>query len=205
MPSGAAAYASFPAARQQPLATAYKIAPLDRLDVTVFREPELSIKDVPVDEGGKVTMPLIGEVVAGGKSSDAVSADIATRLRRYLRNPQVTVTARSNDAARAVTVAGSVMQPGVYPFQGRMTLLQAVANAKGPSTVAALDQALIFRTINGQRSAARFDLNAIARGFADDPEVLPGDTVALGSSKSKTAWRDVIESMRAFNLFRVVP
>lgn len=180
------------------------ITPLDHLDITVFREPDLSVQDVTVDESGRLALPLVGGFVAAGKSTEVLSAEIATKLREYLKSPQVAVTLKQA-ASRRVTVTGSVMQPGVYPLEGRLTLLQAVALARGPSQVASLDQAFIFRSRNGQRTAARFNLGAIAKGKADDPEVISGDTVSLGSSGLKTAWRDVVSSIRAFNVFSVFP
>ena len=180
------------------------ITPLDRLQVTVFREPELSVEDVQVDEGGRVLLPLVGPMTASGKSTETLAAEITGKLREYIREPQVSVSVKQA-AVRRVTVAGSVVQPGVYPLEGRTTLLQAVALAQGPSQVASLNQTLIFRTVNGQRTAARFDLDAIARGKDADPEVLPGDTVAIGSSKFKTAWRDIVLTMRSFNIFALVP
>lgn len=188
---------------QAPRAAA-TITPLDRLQVSVFREPELSVEDVQVDEGGRVLLPLVGPMSAAGKTTEALSAEISEKLRKYIREPQVSVTVKQA-AVRRVTVAGSVMEPGVYPMEGRTTLLQAVALAKGPSQVASLNQTIIFRTVNGQRTAARFDLDKIARGKDADPEVLPGDTVAIGSSKFKTAWRDIVLTMRSFNVFALVP
>ena len=180
------------------------ITPLDRLQVTVFREPELSVEDVQVDEGGRVLLPLVGPLTAAGKSTEALAAEVTNKLREFIREPQVSVSVKQA-AVRRVTVAGSVVQPGVYPLEGRTTLLQAVALAQGPSQVASLDQTLIFRTVNGQRTAARFDLGKIAKGKDADPEVLPGDTVAIGSSKFKTAWRDIVLTMRSFNIFNLVP
>jgi polysaccharide biosynthesis/export protein len=180
------------------------IAPLDHLDVTVFREPDLSAADVTVDESGHVALPLVGGIVAAGKSTDALSAEIAGKLREYVRNPQVAVTMKQA-ASRRVTVTGSVVQPGVYPIDGRLTLLQAVALAKGPSEVASMKQAFIFRTRNGQRAAARFDLDAIAKGKANDPEVISGDTVTLGSSGIKTAWRDILHAVSSFSIWRILP
>ena len=180
------------------------ITPLDRLKVTVFREAELSVDDVAVDESGRISLPLVGGVLAAGKSTDQLSAEISGKLRQYLKSPQVAVSMKQA-ASRRITVTGSVTQPGVYPLEGRMTLLQAVALARGPSQVASLDQALIFRLRNGQRSAARFNLDAIARGKAEDPEVISGDTIALGSSKMKTAWRDIVLSLRSFNIFSLIP
>lgn len=180
------------------------ITPLDHLAVAVFREPDLSVEDVTVDESGRLAVPLIGTLVAAGKTPETLQAEIATRLRQYVRDPQVAVTIKQA-ASRRLTVTGSVIQPGVYPLEGRMTLLQAVALAKGPSPVASMDQAFIFRVKDGQRSAARFNLDAIAKGKADDPEVISGDTVSLGASGFKTAWRDIIGSIRAFNIFSIIP
>ena len=180
------------------------ITPLDRLQVTVFREPDLSVEDVQVDEGGRVLLPLVGPMTAAGKSTETLAAEITQKLTEYIRAPQVAVSVKQA-AVRRVTVAGSVTQPGVYPLEGRTTLLQAVALAQGPSQVASLDQTLIFRTVNGQRTAARFDLDKIARGKDADPEVLPGDTIAIGSSKFKTAGRDIVLTMRSFNIFALVP
>lgn len=180
------------------------ITPLDRLQVTVFREPELSVEDVLVDEGGRVLLPLVGAVTASGKTTEVLAAEITAKLRQYVREPQVAVSIKQA-ASKRVTVAGAVVQPGVYPLEGRTTLLQAVALAQGPSQVASLNQTIIFRTVNGQRTAARFNLDAIAKGKDADPEILPGDTVAIGSSKFKTAWRDIVLTMRSFNIFNVIP
>lgn len=180
------------------------ITPLDRLGITVFREPDLSVEEVAVDESGRIVLPLVGGVSAAGKSTERLSLEIGDKLRRYLRDPQVAVTVKQA-ASRRVTVTGSVVQPGVYPLEGRLTLLQAVALARGPSQVASLDDTLIFRMRDGQRHAARFDLGAIAKGKAEDPEVISGDTVAIGASGFKTAWRDIVLSLRSFNVFSIIP
>lgn len=192
-----------PVDTQAPVANA-PIAPLDHLNITVFREPDLSEADVMVDESGHLALPLVGAVMAAGKTTTALSTEIAGKLKEYLTNPEVDVTLKQA-ATRQVTVTGSVVQPGVYPIDGRLTLLQAVALAKGPSQVASMNEAFIIRTHDGQRTAARFDLDAISKGKVNDPEVVPGDTVALGSSGLKTAWRDVLETVRSFNIFRVMP
>ena len=180
------------------------VSPADRINVTVFREPDLSVQDVLVDESGMVALPLIGSVNAGGRSIEALATDIETKLRPYLRNPQVAVVVKQS-ANKYISVAGSVMEPGRFQVEGPITLLQAIALARGPSQVASLDQALIFRTQGQQKTAARFDLRQIERGKAEDPAVLPGDTIAIGSSKFKTAWRDTVLTLRSFNIFRLVP
>lgn len=186
-----------------PRATA-PIGPLDRLEVMVFREPELSVADAPVDESGKIMLPLAGEFSAAGKSAQTLSTEITQRLRQYLKDPEVAVRVKQA-AAKKITVAGSVNLPGVFPVEGRVTLLQAVALARGPSQVADLDTTLIFRTQNGQKSVAKFDIGAIAKGKAPDPEVLPGDTIAVGASGLKTAWRDITAGLRSFNVFNLIP
>lgn len=186
-----------------PRATA-PIGPLDRLEVIVFREPELSVADAPVDESGRIMLPLAGEFFAAGKSTQMLATEIGQRLRQYLRSPEVAVRVKQA-AAKRITVAGSVMEPGVFPVEGRVTLLQAIALARGPSQVADLDTTLIFRTQNGRKTAAKFDIGAIARGKAPDPEVLPGDTIAVGASGFKTAWRDITLTLRSFNIFALIP
>lgn len=202
--AGSATQASPPVAVSTAPGTASTIGALDKIEVTVFREPELSVAETSVDEGGRITLPLIGEFSAAGKSTETLATEIETRLRKYVRMPEVAVRVKQA-ATKRITVAGSVMEPGVFPIEGRVTLLQAVALARGPSQVADLDTTLIFRTTAGQKTVARFDLSAIARGKAVDPEVLPGDTVAVGNSKLKTAWRDITATLRAVNIFSIVP
>ena len=180
------------------------IGPLDRLEVMVFREPELSVADVPVDESGRIMLPLVGELSAAGKSTQMVANEISQRLRQYLRTPEVAVRVKTA-ASKRITVAGSVMEPGVFPVEGRVTLLQAIALARGPSQVADLDTTLIFRTQNGQKTVAKFDIGKISKGKSPDPEVLPGDTIAVGASGFKTAWRDITTGLRSFNIFRIIP
>jgi polysaccharide export outer membrane protein len=180
------------------------IAPLDHLDVVVFREPDLSAQDIVVNESGQIALPLVGEFTAAGKSTEVLATEIAEKLRQYVYYPKVSITV-TQPASRRITVAGSVVQPGVYPMEGRMTLLQAVALARGPSRVAAMDQAFIFRTRDGQRVAAKFNLDAIAKGKAADPEVISGDTVTLGSSGFKTAWRDILDTVSSFSIWKVLP
>ena len=189
--SGAEAYRAFPAARADRLPT-YLIGPFDRIAVSVFQEDDLSVRDVQVDSAGDVLLPLIGRVHAAGQSSAALSAQIARALgTRYLVDPKVAVIVQES-VSQKVTVEGGVMGPGVYAIQGRTTLLDAVAMAKGTSRVAALDDAVIFREIAGQRYGALFDLKRIGSGQAPDPEIRGNDTVVIGHSNIKAAWRDVL-------------
>lgn len=199
LPSGDAAYVAIaPAAAPT---TDYLIVPGDTLTVRVFQEPELSADEVAVDGGGNIQMPLIGEIVAARRSPTAVSAEITQRLRlRYLVNPQVTVSIKT-PAARTVSVEGQVVKPGVYEIDRNATLLSAIAKAESPTKVAKLTDVVVFRTIDGNRAAARFNLADIRAARAPDPAILGGDVVVVGYSRGKGAFRDFLQAAPLFNLF----
>lgn len=202
LPSGPEAYASFPAPDPQQVATDYRIGSLDKININVFQEPELSLQNVQVDAGGNVLLPLIGSVTAVGKTTSELSKEIAERLdSRFLVDPQVSVIVASS-VSQKVTVEGSVTEPGVYEVRGQTTLLEALAMAKGPSRVAALNQVAVFRTIDGQRMGALFDLRAIRRGEVADPEIRGNDTVVVGLSNVKAVWRDALTALPALAVFR---
>lgn len=178
----------------------YKLAPLDTVSVNVFQVAELS-KDYQIDQGGRMTMPLLGQVDAVGMSATELSAVIAKRLNeKYLRNPSVTVTLKDS-ASRVVTVDGSVRQPGIYPATTALTLVQAVALARGTDELANPRRVAIFRTIGGKRMAAAFDLTSIRRGEAEDPSIYPGDTVVVDGSGVKKAQRDILQAVPLTSLF----
>lgn len=190
--SGADAYRAFPAPRPNGALPPYLIGPFDRVSVSVYQEDDLSVRDVQVDAAGDVLLPLVGQVHAAGETSTALSHRIETLLaRRYLVDPQVSVIVQQS-VSQKVTVEGSVIEPGVYAIQGRTTLLDAVAMAKGTSRVAALDDAVIFREIAGTRYGALFNLKQISRGEFKDPEILGNDVVVIGHNDIKAAWRDLL-------------
>jgi polysaccharide export outer membrane protein len=181
--SGDAAYALMPA--PAPVGADYHIAADDVLKVDIYREPGLSLEAAAVDAAGNLRMPLIGDVSVAGLSANEAADVIAGRLgERYLVSPQVTVFVKKA-VSRRITVDGEVREPGVFPIEGRVTLLQAVAMARGPTRLASLREIVVLRQANGQRLAAMFDLNAIRAGKADDPEILPGDTIILGLNRAK--------------------
>lgn len=182
-PRGEAAYVAIPPAPA--IGMDYRIAPDDVLRIQVYHEPDLSLEDAQVTAVGMVRMPLIGDVSVAGLTSGEASDVIAARLgERYLVSPQVTLFVKKA-VGRRVTVDGEVREPGLYPVDGRLTLLQAVALAKGPTRLAGLNQVVVVRQMEGQRLAALFDLAAIRKGKAPDPEILPGDRVIVGLSQAK--------------------
>ncbi|MDX3900158.1 MAG: polysaccharide biosynthesis/export family protein [Sphingobium sp.] len=181
--SGKAAYALMPA--PAPVGVDYHIAPDDIVKVEVYREPGLSLEEATVSAAGNLRMALIGDVPVAGLSTSEAADVIAGRLgERYLVSPQVTVFIKKA-VSRRITVDGEVREPGLFPIDGRITLMQAVAMAKGPTRLASLGEIVVVRTANGQRLAAMFNLNAIRAGKADDPEILPGDSIIVGLSRAK--------------------
>ena len=201
LPMGADAYRVIPASTAA-VTRDYRIGALDELGITVFREPELSLEKLKVDASGNLLFPLIGAVHAAGKTTEELSTEIARRLdARYLRNPQVTVTVASSVSQR-VTVEGSVTEPGVYEIAGNTTLLEAVARAKSPTATAKLNQVIVFRMADGQRTGAVFDLRRIRAGLDPDPQILGGDTVVVGFSQVRGAFRDFLSTTPLLAIFR---
>lgn len=188
----------------QPVAAApadYRIGVGDKLNVRVFQVEDLSFDDLVVDTSGNIQLPLIGAVRGAGRTAVEMSTDIAARLAaQYLRDPQVTVTVKEA-ASQKITVDGAVTKPGVYEMRGSTSLLQAVAMAEGPTRVADLTKVAVFRTIEGRRSVALFDLSAIRQGRASDPQVLGDDVIVVDTSRLSSALREVVGALPAFAAF----
>lgn len=204
VPTGDIAYQIAPPRDLNAPPTSYIIVPKDELNLQVFQEPDLSNDALQVDNVGNIQMPLLGEIPAAGRSPSELASDIAYRLgRRYIVNPQVTVSV-TKPAARYVAVEGQVEAPGVYEIEQDYSLLSAIARAESPTDVAKLDEVVIFRTVNGERMAARFDLRDIRAGLAPDPQIVGGDVVVVGFSAVKGVWRDLLKSAPLFNTFLIL-
>lgn len=168
----------------------YRIGPNDELAIEVLGAPELK-REAAVDAAGNLSLPLVGNIVVGGKTPQQVSQLIATQLRgRYLKDPQVTVNITKANA-QLVTVDGAVRQPGNYPITGRMTLMQAIAAAKGADEIANLNSVVVFRTVSSQRMAALFSLKEIRAGRLADPQVYGNDVVVVGENATRRFLRDL--------------
>lgn len=167
------------------------IGPLDTIQVDVFNVPELS-REMQVDASGGISMPLIGTIDARGKTAGELSRDIETSLRgRYVRNPQVTINIRSS-VSQVVTVDGQVVEPGLYPVTNQMTLMRAVASARGMTEFARVEEVVILRTVKGQRMAGLYSIAAIRRGAYKDPPIYANDVIVVGDSPQRRLFRDVI-------------
>ncbi len=202
LPRGEAAYRLMPAQDPASPRRPYYIGPEDKISIRVFQEPDLSFDELQVDSGGNINFPLIGELAVSGKTPNELGAMIASRLgQNFIRDPQVMVGIVQSVAQR-VTVSGNVMKPGVYEIAGTSSLLEAVSRAEGLTRVAVKDQVLIFRTIDGQRSGAIFNLALIEEGKAPDPQILGGDQIVIGFSAVKGTYRDFLTAAPLFNIFR---
>lgn len=180
----------------------YRIGALDKLNVTVFQVADLTLKDVQVDAVGNLQLPLIGTVVAKGKTTAELTELVRSRLAEsYLQNPQVTIAVASA-ASQKVTVDGAVIQPGVYQMTGNTSLIQAVAMARGPARTAELSRVAVFRNIDGQRQVALFDLRAIRRGQAEDPQILGDDVVVVDTSVMSSTIANVLGALPSLAIFR---
>ena len=179
----------------------YRIAPLDTLAIDVYKAADLS-KEYQVDLTGKIFVPLIGEVPAAGMTPRELQASLVRRLGKDLyESPQVSVGVKSS-AARNITIDGAVNGPGIYTVNGNLTLLQAIAMAKGPSDTANPRRIAVFRQIQGQRMAAAFDLTTIRRGEAVDPPVYAGDIIVVDGSSIKAAQRELLGALPILSIFR---
>lgn len=167
------------------------IGPLDTIGVDVFGVPELT-RELQVDASGRIAMPLIGTLDARGKTAAELAGDIETALGgRYVRQPDVTINIKSS-VSQVVTVDGQVVEPGLYPVTNQMTLLRAIASAKGLTEFARQDDVVILRTSNGRRFAGLYNLSAIRRGAYDDPSIFANDVIVVGDSPQRRLFRDFL-------------
>ncbi|MBN8849639.1 MAG: polysaccharide export protein [Sphingomonas sp.] len=167
------------------------IGPLDTIQVDVFNVPELS-REMQVDASGRIAMPLAGTIDARGRTAQELASAIEATLRgRYIRDPQVTINIKSS-VSQVVTIDGQVAEPGLYPVTNQMTLMRAIASAKGFSEFARQDDVVILRTVDGRKMAALYNVAAIRRGAYDDPPIYANDVIVVGDSPQRRLFRDFV-------------
>lgn len=180
----------------------YRIGPLDLLSVRVLGVEDLSFERLPVDASGNIQLPLLGSVHAAGLTVNELSRRIETSLgARYLQNPQVAISVLEA-ASQKITVDGAVTEPGVYEMKGTVSLIQAVAMAKGPTRVSDLEHVAVFRVVDGQRMVAVYDLAAIRAGRAEDVQLIGDDIVVVDTSQRSLLFRELIGALPALAFFR---
>ncbi len=186
-----------------PGSKAYKIGPLDVIEISVFKVPELS-KSVQLSEAGTMNYPLVGEINVAGKTAREVEQKLTKTLGdKYLQNPQVTVFVKEHNSQR-ITIEGTVKKPGVYPIKGGMSLLQALAVAQGLDTSISDDTLVVFRKAEGKRSAARFSMADLRSGKVSDPELQAGDVIVANPSAVKQSFDFILKALRLTSVFAVI-
>lgn len=158
---------------------AYKIGPQDMLQIDVWKEPEIT-RLVPVRPDGKITMPLLNDVQAAGLTPMELAAVISDGLKKYINNPQVTVSV-STINSRRVYVTGEVTKPGAFPMLPNMTVLQALTSAGGFTQFAKIKSIYILRTEGGKQIKVPFNYKSVVDGKKPEEniELQTGDTVVV--------------------------
>lgn len=159
----------------------YVIGSADVLHITVWQTPDLSI-NATVRPDGTITMPLIGDVVAAGRTSSALRDEITTRLKAFVKDDSTTVSVAVSDInSYQFTMAGNVEHPGLYSARRFLTVTEAVAMAGGPSRFAALSKVVLIRATADRPRRIPIDLDAIYAGRRPEMNivVVRGDTLHL--------------------------
>lgn len=186
---GCATHGSTAAPPKAPVAlqavNTYLIGVDDQLQITVWHNPDLSVS-VPVRPDGKITVPLIGDVTAGGKTPDEVSAEIRDKLQSYVRDPQVAViltALRSHEYLSRVRVTGAVRTPVSIPYRQGMTVLDAVLAAGGITEFASPDRTELYRKGDGGDTTTAYAVQLqkiLQQGdLANNYPVQPGDVITV--------------------------
>jgi len=162
-----------------PATNAYLIQPGDVLQVTVWKEQDLT-GEVLVRPDGGVSFPLVGDVRAAGRTVDSLREEFTKRLRHYIPDPVVTIATKQMGGDE-VFVVGKVQRPGAYPFVRPIDVMQALSLAGGGTPYAALNGIVILRRENGLQQAIHFRYSDVARGKDLSQNILlrSGDTVVV--------------------------
>lgn len=180
-----------------PPQASYRIGPLDTITVKVLGEPDLMLDQQPVALEGTLSMPLLGQVPAAGRTAAQLAKEITDGLnRKYLRDAQVSV-AVIRAVNYTVTVSGEVKKPGVFEIPGRATLMQAISLGEGFTGDADSEDVIVIRQIDGQRYAARFPIRDIQLARVADPMLQQSDLVIVGASGRSRMIRLLISTLPA--------
>lgn len=158
----------------------YIIGAEDVLAISVWKETELS-RNVPVRPDGKITLPLVGDVVASGLTAKQLQASLEQQLKSYMENPQVAVIVQEVKAQQ-YNLLGEVQRPGAYPLGKPVTVLDAIALGGGFRDFAKTNKIYILRgSSSGARERIHFNYKEVIKGekFEQNVALLPGDTIVV--------------------------
>jgi polysaccharide export outer membrane protein len=156
----------------------YKIGAEDLLDISVWKNPELS-RTVPVRPDGKVSLPLVNDIQAAGLTPSELRLQLTQRLAEFIPAPEVAVIVREVHSVK-VAVVGAVKTPGRYELKSTATVLELIALAQGLTDFASRDRIVVLRQNGGETKRIPFNYRKVAAG--DDKEnivVQPGDIIVV--------------------------
>lgn len=162
---------------------AYLIGVDDQIQVSVWRNPELSVT-VPVRPDGMISVPLVGDVLAGGQTPMSVADAIRGKLGSFVRDPNVTVIVtelRSHEYLSRVRVTGAVTSPRSLPYRQGMTVLDAVLEAGGPNQFASAERSRLYRQQDDESTVMKVELDAILKkgDLETNYRLQPGDIITV--------------------------
>jgi len=157
----------------------YIIGAQDVLDISVWKEPEVS-RVVPVRPDGKISLPLLNDVQAAGLTPTQLAAQITESLKKFVTNPQVTVIVTAINSQR-IYILGEVNRAGAYPLLPNMTVLQGLSSAGGFTLFANLKKIYMLRMENGKQVKYPFNYKDVINGKAPEENVVlkAGDTIVV--------------------------
>lgn len=163
----------------------YIIGPLDSLNIFVWRNPEVS-ETVPVRPDGRISVPLIEDLPAAGKTPTQLARDIEAQLKKYIQDPIVTVivTAFNGPFSRQVRVIGEAAHPQAIPYRDNMTLLDVMIAVGGETQFAAGNRATIVRAVDKKQTEFRVRVDDLVKygDVSANVEMLPGDVLIIPQS-----------------------
>jgi polysaccharide export outer membrane protein len=157
----------------------YIIGPMDVLEIQVWKEPDFS-RQVLVRPDGKITLPLIGDILASGMNTMGLNALLSEKLKDFVSKPEVTVIVLESHS-KNFYIIGKINQPGTYPLNPDMTVLQAISVAGGLAEWADKDSIRIIRRFGGKEEILPFDYDKVITGKKLEQNILlkPNDTIIV--------------------------
>jgi len=160
----------------------YIIGPLDSLNIFVWRNPEVS-ETVPVRPDGRISVPLIEDLPAAGKTPTQLARDIEGQLKKYIQDPIVTVivTQFNGPFSRQVRVIGEASHPSAIPYRDNMTLLDVMIAVGGVTQFAAGNRATIVRAVDNKQAEYRVRVDDLVKygDVSANVQMLPGDVLII--------------------------
>ena len=156
------------------------------MSIFVYEAPPLSVNELPVRPDGRISVPLVPDVMAAGKTPSELGADISEKLKKFVNNPNVTVMVRNfqGPADRLIRVIGEATDPQAIPFRENMSLLDVMIATKGLTKFAAGNRAVIVRREGATEKRIRVRLSDLIKDGDISQNVMmqPGDTLIIPQS-----------------------